>query len=78
MASTLRQIFDSGERELSALPGGGGGAGGYIDENHFIWDTPRPGHLLQVPCQSPLGGIQRLDRGGLKPSKIPEEVGTAF
>ena len=58
-----------------ASPGGGGGTGGDRVGDYSLWDPPRPSHLLQVSCESPLCGGQRLASGGQQPSEITAEVG---
>ena len=44
---------------------------------HSIQDPPRPGHLLQVPWESPLGGGRQLSRGDPQTPEVTAEVGVA-
>ena len=58
-------------------PGGGGGTGGYRDGNHIIQDPPRPGHLLQVHWEIPIGVGKLLDTGGPQYLEVTTEVVTS-
>ena len=47
------------------------------DGDHTILDPPRPGHLLQVPWESPIGVGRKLSSSGPKPLAGTTEVGVA-
>ena len=61
------------------MPGGGGGTGrgGGGGGNNSLWDTPCPGHLLQVSQEISIGSGQQLAIGGQQPSESTAEVGAA-
>ena len=70
-------LFPQGGGKEAAPLSRGGGAGGNRDDDHSIRDPRRPGHLLQVPWESPIGGRQRLASGGLKSLEVAVVLGTA-
>ena len=47
-------LSKEGGKEV-AMPGVRVLAGSYREVNHIIWDPPRPGNILQVPWEIPLG-----------------------
>ena len=59
----------------AASPSGGGGTGGDRVSNHSLWDTPLPGHLLQVYWESSISGRQQIAGGGYQTLKSITEVG---
>ena len=66
-----------GQVKEADLPGKGLETCGEIYDDHSLWYTSIPVHLLKVPWQGLLGGVRILDRSGTQPSDVTEEVGAA-
>ena len=51
--------------------------GGEREDNNSLWDPLRPGNLLKVPWEIPLGGGRQLASSVPQPSAGTSEVGAA-